>query len=148
VFGVPAAALTDEQRVLSVWSRVYDNAYEDPDCPPESVVSDDDMFDGWMILRRKERDEDMQKKRAHAALENEKIASSGEVFVAGAAPGRVTPSHSAEDRAGIESLNDAEARAAKAARLRYLQSRGVVHEADMPDSRREISMELARRGRK
>jgi hypothetical protein len=143
VFGAPAAELTDEQRLLSVWSRLYDNAYEDPDCPPDEVVSDDDMFDGWMALRRREREKDTRKKRGEGLVGSDKVASMGEVFVVGARPQEAAAGHSPEDLAAIEELNDPEAAAVKAERMAALRRAGALHEHHMPDSRRDIAAQFA-----
>lgn len=145
VFGVPSAHLTDDQRSLTVWSRLYDNAHEDPECPPEDVVADDDLFDGWMILRRRERDAEVKKKRAEAGLTNRKIAESGEVFVANAAPGAAFATHSRADLEAIESLNDTQAAGIKRERMAAIRRQGSVQEANMPDSKRDIARQMQER---
>lgn len=124
IFNVAACDFTDEQRVLVAWSRLYDNANEDPTCPPPDVVADDDMFDGWLIDRRREREREVRKNRTVSALENEKIAQSGEVFFVGAAPGEATGALSDEDREAIEDLNDAEAKMIKRQRAESLRKYG------------------------
>jgi hypothetical protein len=129
VFGRPAAELTDEQRSLVVWSRIYDSAYEAQDCPPEEVVADDDAFDGWMILKRRERDVTTKDKQADNVLSNEKIANSGEIFVMAETP---------EDARRIEELNSSEATALKQRRMALVQQKGHVLEAEMPDSKERI----------
>jgi len=142
VFGKPSAELSDEQRHLTVWSRVYDNAYEDSECPPDSVVSDDDMFDGWLILKRRERDKGMKNKQADNAL-NEKVAKSGEVFIINAMPEQAETSMTAEEVAAVHDLNDENAAAVKNRRMALLKQKGVVLEAEMPDSREKILAQMA-----
>lgn len=143
VFGKPAAELSDEQRHLTVWSRVYDNAYEDSECPPDSVVNDDDMFDGWLIIKRREREKAMKTKRNDSGM-NEKIANSGEVFIINAMPEQETTSMTAEEIAAVNDLNDEQAAAVKARRLAFLKQKGgTVLEAEMPDSKEKILAQMA-----
>jgi hypothetical protein len=142
VFGVPAALLTDDQRGLTVWSRVYDNAYEDPDRPDEAVFEDDDMFDGYLTTRRRG-----QKTGGRGSpVENEKVAEAGEVFVLNAAPAQETAGHSEASVAEVLAHNDAHAAAALRERMDHLRKHGAVHEAQMPDSKREIVRQLHARG--
>jgi hypothetical protein len=135
VFGRPAAELTDEQRALTVWTRIYDNAYESPECPPESVLADDDAFDGWLILQRRKREES-QKANQAGSVTSEKIRNAGEVFVLAETP---------EDVRRINELNDEEAARVKRQRQEFLQQKGAVHEAHMPDSKARIRAEMMAR---
>lgn len=132
VFGKPATELSDEQRTLILWSKIYDSAFEHPDCPDDFVIQDDDMFDGWMIVQREER-EKQQKERAGAkATGNEKINNSGEVFHI---------AQSDDDVRRIEEMNSVESAALKKQRMKYLKKEGVVQEGHMPDSRIKIRAE-------
>ena len=49
------------------FSRMYDGAYGSPECPPDKVIEDDDMFDGWLIDQRRTREKEQSVKRAEAA---------------------------------------------------------------------------------
>lgn len=146
VFGRPSVDLSDEQRFLTVWSRVYDNAYEDSECPADEILNDDDMFDGWMIIRRRDREETQKQRRAGGSV-SDKIANSGEVFVVNADPGEGVSSMSAEEIEHVEALNDGAAAAIKQQRLSYLKAKGVVQEAEMPDSRQKIFTQFAQKMR-
>ena len=44
IFGIPSSLLSHEQRMLIIWSRIYDSVYESPDCPPDEVLEDNDYF--------------------------------------------------------------------------------------------------------
>jgi hypothetical protein len=55
VFSKPSTELTTEQRSVIAWSRIYDSIFESPDAPPEEVVEDNDMLDGWLILQHRKR---------------------------------------------------------------------------------------------
>lgn len=79
LFGRDANALTDDQRALVAWTRIYDNARDDPDGPGEAAVADDDLFDGWMLTRRKPEKDPADKLRR--VTSNDKILGADHVFV-------------------------------------------------------------------
>lgn len=131
IFGRPAADLTEEQRTLVSWSQLYDSIAEHPNPPDDSIIADDDAFDGWMIIQRKERERQRREATAEATLSNMKLPESGEIFLV---------AETDEDLQNIESLNSPQAAAIKRERLAYLAKKGEVEEQHMPDSRREIMM--------
>lgn len=137
LFDGPAVSWSDEQRSLVAWSRLYDVARDDQDGPPEWVFEDDDAFDGWLITRRRERENDMKKRKAEALLSNPKLANANEIFV---------PVESMEEAAEIAELNEPVAAGFRRARLEKIQSQGEVLEANMPDSQLQIRRQLAARG--
>jgi hypothetical protein len=135
VFGIPAIDLNEEQRQLSAYSTLYDNVYEHPERPPESIVNDDDVLDGWLILQRRKQLKQADASLAEQFIKNDKIRNSGEVFIVADTP---------EMAQKIESLNDPTAAATKRMRMKYLLKHGEVQEGDMPDSKREIQMQYNR----
>lgn len=135
VFGVPSIELTEEQRTLTIWSSIYDSVYEHPDCPPDEIVEDDDILDGWMIIQRKKRKQDSEKSKAENLVSNDKIRGMGEVFI---------PVDTFEDAKKIDDLNDHHSKMIKQQRLAHARRKGEVHEAAMPDSALEIQQELNR----
>lgn len=132
VFGVPAVDLTEEQKTLVIWSTMYDNIYEHPNCPQQEIVDDDDLIDGWLILQRRERTKNQTKVQVEDLISNDKIKNSGEVFVIG---------QSKQDRERIESLNDEHAKILKKQRMNLIHKQGEVNEADMPDTKLDIQMQ-------
>lgn len=46
--------LNEEQQVAISTTKCFESAYKNPDCPPEEVLDDPDLFDGWLELSRKE----------------------------------------------------------------------------------------------
>jgi hypothetical protein len=133
LFGIPAVDLTDEQRMLSIWSGVYDNVYEHPESPTDDVIQDDDMLDGWMIVQKRNRES--QRDSTSNLISNEKIRNSEEVFI---------PCDTVEDARKIEALNDTGAAMIKRKRTAMLKEKGVVNEKDMPDSQMKIRAEFNR----
>lgn len=101
VFGKPAIELTDMQRQLISWTKLYDSAFESPDCPSEEVLNDDYAFDGWLIKRKNDR------ASKSGISSNEKINNAGEVFI----NARGTPEEAAKKRAHIDRMNNPEAKA-------------------------------------
>lgn len=87
---------TDEQKILVVVSKMYDSAYEHPECPADNVIEDDDMFDGWMIAQRRENERQKSKSRTEKMLGN-KLSKAGEVFLV---------ANSQEEANNIYGLND------------------------------------------
>ncbi len=61
IFGKPASMLTGMQKSIIGWSKIYDSVSEHPDSPPDEVVDDDDMLDGWLILQGRKRKEQKNK---------------------------------------------------------------------------------------
>lgn len=136
VFGVSVVDLTEEQKSLVCWSSLYDNILQHPSSPPEEVVKDDDMLDGWMIQQRKERDKGSDKQWADDLLQNEKIRNADEVYLVAENPEQATK---------IDGLNDEHAAAVKRQRFAALREKGVMNELEMPDTRRRLLSEIGKR---
>jgi hypothetical protein len=134
LFGVPAVDLSDEQRILCVWSGIYDSIYEHPEAPGEEVIEDDDILDGWMLVQKKKREQSMLDAATGAITDNEKIKSAGEIFI---------PANNMRDAKKIGALNDRGAQITKAQRMSLLRKKGIVQEIEMPDSKQKIEAELA-----
>jgi hypothetical protein len=133
VFGIAAVDLTDEQRMLSIWATVYDNVYEHPDCPEDSVISDDDILDGWMILQKRKREAERGGKTLDNMIDNENIRNSEEIFI---------PADTIDDARKVNTLNDAGAAIVKSQRQAVINRRGIVNETEMPDSQMKIRQQM------
>lgn len=134
VFGVPSTELSDEQRNIVVWSNIYDSIYEHSDCPPDDIIEDDDILDGWMIIQRRKRKESTEKNKAEELVSNEKIRGCSEVFV---------PVDTFDDAKKLnETMNDTHAQMVKKQRMAFARKQGTVSEEHMPDSMMEINQEL------
>lgn len=73
--------LTSNQKNLIVWSQLYDNIRESMDVPPDQVIGDDDMLDGWFIEQGRKRKREVKKKHLEDSLTNKDIANKDEVFI-------------------------------------------------------------------
>lgn len=121
---------TDEQRTLVILTKMYDAAMEHPECPPDSVFEDDDMFDGWMIVQRKENEKLRNKNRTEKMLEGKKLDKAGEIFVM---------AKSKEEASNIFDLNDPNSRHIIKERQAVLAKTGKeLNETELPDVRRNL----------
>ena len=127
--GLPIVEWTEDQKMLVTFAKMYDNAYQSMDCPPDEVFEDDDMFDGWMIDQRRKRDKDQKQKQ----VDNMKNVpdSAQEVFVF--APTR-------DDANKVYNLNDAEGRSKIRQREKFLDQKGddLVPAQHLPDTQLEL----------
>jgi hypothetical protein len=124
---------TDEQRTLVILTKMYDSAMEHPECPPDSVFEDDDMFDGWMIVQRKENEKLRNKNRTEKLLEGKKLDKAGEIFVM---------AQSKEEANNIFDLNDPNSRHIIKERQMILSKSGQqINETELPDVRRNLVMQ-------
>jgi hypothetical protein len=127
VFNSSVADLTDEQRTLINLSRMYDSVYDHPDCPPESVINDDDMLDGWMILQKRKSD---QSKNQHKIdTMNPKLKNAQEVFLM---------ANNQESFEEIMSLNSPESKRRMQEKFAYLDTNGSASDLELPDVQREL----------
>ena len=128
LFGVPAIHLTNEQKNLIIWSRIYDNVYEHSECPPDEIIKEDDMLEGWLILQSRKRDD--ERKQGHSFGGNKKGPSGSEIFLF---------ADSEEDAERIRGMNDSQGQSVIKQRMSSLKnSGGKLDETKMPDS--QLSM--------
>ena len=124
----------EDQRGLILYSKMYDGAYEHPECPEDEVIHDDDLFDGWMIHQRKEKENNKTKKSIESSI-NEKQGNAEELYVF--AP-------TSKDANKINDLNTPEAKARRKRRDLLLRKKGELREAELPDKKQEIIMQANR----
>lgn len=121
---------TDEQKTLVVLTRMYESAYQHPECPPDNVVEDDDMFDGWMIHQKRENEKLRNKNRTEKLLEDKKLGKAGEIFV---------KANSQEEAQNIYNLNDNTSRHIIKERTNVInQNSGQIDDANLPDVQRNL----------
>jgi len=128
--GTASADWTDEQRNIVAFSRMYDGAYQSPDCPTDMVFEDDDMFDGWLIDQRRTRDKEQSQKRVEVAGKWKDSAQ--EVFI-------TAPTQ--EDAQNIYDLNDLTARMTIKERTAYIEKHGSIEDKDLPDVQRNLMVQ-------
>lgn len=129
--------ITNEQKVLFFWSIIYDSIYENSDCPPESVIQDDDMMDGWLILQRRKREDAIEKQRIEKSSNiSDKIKNAQEIYIM---------AQGEEGIRNVDKLNDEYGKAMKRQRMATLRKAGEMNELDMPDTKRELQMQVTQK---
>ena len=131
VFGQPACDLTEEQRTIISLSKFYDSIYEHPDCPNDTVLNDEDMLEGWLIIQQREREAERRKQSADSILgltDKMKNATSNEVMVVAS---------SREEAAEINNQNDMSGQMIKMERMAVIKSKGEAQDMDFRDIKLE-----------
>jgi len=130
IFNKATSEWTDEQKTLVVISKMYDSAYEHPECPIDSVIEDDDMFDGWMIIQKRENEKAKKNNRNNKMLEDKKLGNAKEVFLV---------ANSKEEAQNIYDLNDTHSRhIIKERNQVILNAKSDIPEAKLPDVQRDL----------
>jgi hypothetical protein len=80
IFPFPAYELTEGQQLLISWSVRYENLYQHPECPPDSVIEDDDLLDGWYIVQSR-KDKEEKNEGVLGKVKNQSIRNSHQVFI-------------------------------------------------------------------
>jgi hypothetical protein len=121
---------TDEQKTLVVLTKMYDSAHEHPECPPDCVFEDDDLFDGWMVVQKRENERIRNKNRTEKMLEGKNLNKAGEVFI---------KANSQEEAQNIYGLNDSTSRnIIKERNTAIFSSDTLLKESDLPDVKRNL----------
>ena len=128
-FGKPSTHLSDDQRKLTCWSMLYDNIRDYPDCPRKEIIACDDALDGWLIVKRDEREKESNESEVKRKAGSN--ANAQEVFI-------VAGSRAEADR--IYSVNSPMSRAAVKHRLDVIDKLGEAQDTNFGDVQRELSM--------
>jgi hypothetical protein len=127
IFSQKGVELTDTQKGLILWSKLYDGIHENPDCPSDDVVQDDDLFDGWLIFERRKRETEKNKNSAE-----EYNTNADEIFI---------PVETQEDQARVDGLNDPTSQMVVKQRHNQIQEAESIKHADLADVRRDLQMQ-------
>lgn len=123
--------ITLNQKNLVVWSTLYDNIQESPDAPPEEVINDDDMLDGWFIEQGRKRKREQKKQQLEDSLVNKNISSSEEVYVM-SKPDQV---------ADIYDMNDPTSRYTIQQRAKEIEEKGTINHHELADQKLKLQRE-------
>lgn len=133
VFDNAVVNWTDEQKTLVVLTKMYDSAHEHTECPPDSVFEDDDMFDGWMIMQRRENEKNRSKQRTEKMLEGKKLNRAQEVYLVAS---------SQEEVKNIYGLNDNQSRSIIKERESVIEKTGQgIDHSHLPDIQRDLTLQ-------
>ena len=125
----PGRDLTPDQKNVIVWSKMYDNVYENPECPNEEVIKDDDLLDGWFIYQQEKHKEEALKNDIQDRVTNPRMTGAQEVAIM---------AYNQEDVENINKLNSPVARRNKADRIKTVKSKGKATDLDFRDKQMEI----------
>tara|TARA_R110000824_G_scaffold378178_2_gene569665 strand:+ start:5269 stop:6315 length:1047 start_codon:yes stop_codon:yes gene_type:complete len=132
VFGKAAVDLTKDQLALCSVSSMYDNVYENPECPSDKVIEDDDCLDGWFIVQRRKHKADKKSAEADQMIKNPKIRDAGEVFLV---------AKDKEDAENIYSMNNPLTRSTVKRRSDLIKDRGRVKDTDFADVQQGLQLQ-------
>ncbi len=132
IFGIPSSLLSYDQRLILIWSKIYDSVYESPECPPEEVIDDNDCFDGWMIVQSRNRE--AERKDQHGYKPGDKFNKADEVFMFVENP---------DDVQRVNAMNTPAAIFRKQQRMAALdRSGGKLEDQYMPDAQNKMREQL------
>jgi hypothetical protein len=120
--------MTEYQYMLTLWTNVYNFAYNSTNCPDDSVIGDDTKFDAWYKseVDRLERDKNVNQMGE---------VKGNEMFI---------PADE-EGAKEVYKLNDPMARQELKNKLDFINKQNrEIPEAELPDVKREIQMQANR----
>ncbi len=144
LFGRSAVDLSSPQRHLIAWSNLYDSVYKSADVPPEHVINDDDMLDGWMIFQKRKREKEIAKQALQDKI-SPNIARHDEIFIMAGADEHSLVGKDSFDL--IYDMNDTAGKVAFKKRMAQIQRDKIVDESSMLETQEQIRMQVARQRR-
>jgi len=132
-FGKPSLDLSDEQVILAGWSSMYDSIYEASDPPRDDVIQDDDMLDGWLIVQRRKRQQELDIGDVENRVSNDKIQKANEIFIA---------ADTLADAKKIYNANSVGAKIAVRQRFNKIETEGVVRDDQLPDVQQKLRIQI------
>lgn len=130
--------MSDDQRRLSFWSMFYDNLQEHHECPPDAIINDNDMIDGWVIIQRREREKEKGQERLEKKFSSNKMKNAQEVFIV---------AKNEKQAKQIENLNSEQSKALKQARLNQIVKNKEMKDGDFADVKQKLYMEAVNKGK-
>lgn len=133
VYDFPSCLMSEDQRMLIAYSKMYDQIHENPDAPAEGVINDDDAVDGWLIQNRRNNDKSKAAKQVDTVIGG-RHKNADEVFVV---------AKSQEAANNIHAGNDAKAQVIKAQRSATIKKYGKIKETHLPDNVLKAQQQVA-----
>lgn len=130
IFANSADSWTDEQNAIAIYSRMYDNVYESHESPPEGVINDDDILDGWFAVQHKERQKGKSDKKHESKI---KPGGHAEVMI---------PVGSREEAKEVFHMNDNQGKMEIRNRENVIKTKDEVKEQELPDVQMRIQREI------
>jgi hypothetical protein len=117
--------LTETQKSILMFSKMYDNILANPNCPPEEIIEDDDALDGWLLEQNRIYEQQKLDSKVQDNLKGRQKMGM-EIFL---------PVKNAEEAKKIEQLNTPDVQMIKKQRQNLIQQKGVVQDKDFLDQR-------------
>lgn len=119
-----------DQQLLLVWSKLYDNIRENPECPNDAIIEDNDALDGWLLLQKEENAKKAQEARSKKSYSS-KLDKCSEIFV-------MVKTKEEADR--VLNMNDASSTRIMKQRINEITSKGEVDYHNLTDIRQDLQM--------
>lgn len=129
IFPLPACDLTDMQKSLISWTRMYDSVYESMETPSDEIIEDDYAIDGWFIAQRRKRDEDRKSS-------GNNLPDAAEVFV---------PVGSDKEAARVHDMNTQEGKNIIKSQIKDIEEKGTVKESELSHVKQDLAMKANRK---
>lgn len=133
-FGINPWEWSTPQVTLVSLSRMYDNVYKSPDCPPDEIIADNHALDGWFISQHEERKNRQKEKDTESRFGAFNNNNDQEIFLMANEKGDV------ED---IYNMNDAQSRHIIETRSKVISEAGTIEHGDLPDVKMNMQMQAA-----
>jgi hypothetical protein len=132
--GKPSVEWTEHQRILCSFSKMYDNVYESTECPPDEVIEDDDILDGWFVKQRKDREEAKKEKSTDHNFGTHKGKGNQEMYIM---------AHNKDQASTIMNTNDATGKNIVNTRKQVVENAQgeKIDDIKMPDVQRDLQMQ-------
>jgi hypothetical protein len=121
----------NEQNALIMFSKMYDMVYEHSERPPEDVIQDDDMLDGWFLSMKKKAEVEKVKSKQNVLTNRHPNAQ--EIFIASVdKKGRPLAQGEIDE---VANMNDMRGKLIKKEIDELVKHRGVITDMDIPTVR-------------
>ena len=129
IFPLPACDLTDMQKSLISWTRMYDSVYESMETPSDDVIEDDYAIDGWFTAQRRKREDDRKGSNSN------NLPESAEVFV---------PVSSNKEAARVYNMNTQQGKSIIKSKSKDIEEKGSVKESELSHVKQDLAMKANR----
>jgi len=117
--------LSETQKLILVFSKMYENIQNSSNCPPDDVIDDDDALDGWLISQNRENEQQKMNEKVQSTLTSKQQGST-EVFL---------PVKNVEEAKKIDNLNTKDVQMIKKQRQALIAKKGTVKEGEFLDAK-------------
>lgn len=133
--------LSEHQQALYMYSHLYDNIRESIDCPTDSIINDDDLCDGWLIVQSRKAEKEREEKQNEQMLGSAKAKNSNsqELFI---------PASTPEQIKAVQSMNSVGSKIVLAQRKKVIEAKGEAHDIDFMDTKLKVQQQLVNNQKK